>query len=181
MPLMVIVLISGLLFYERGGRIWWIWRFRLCGCGGAGNQRAHHGVDVAQKGIRRLHRWMRRLGAVHRKLDIAGEFCRRHAGGERNLVAADRAADRCRDLCIVQHGIMLVEVARLDEMFGEQLLDMRRTGEGRDHRLQPRCRERNHDVGQRLAGALGLFGRGLARGERVLMHALDHSAEQRFL
>ena len=102
------------------------------GCGdGAGDQRAHHGVDIAQEGFRRLHRGIRRLGAMDGKLDIAGEFCRRHAGGEREFLAADGAADGGGDLRVVQHGVMLVEIARLDQMFGEQLLDMRRTGEAR--------------------------------------------------
>src|SRR5205823_6190473 len=77
--------------------------------------------------------------------------------------------------------VFLVEVARLQEMFGEQFLDMGRAIERSGQLPELGGDRRDQNVGK--AAAL-LLGGGCCRdlgGERVLMQPYDDGAKQRFL
>ena len=73
------------------------------------------------------------------------------------------------------------EVARLQQMLGEQFLDMRRALERGDELRQPCRQPRDQDIGEPESGFLRRGDRRGFRRERALMHMLDHGAEQRFL
>ena len=96
------------------------------------------------------------------------------------LLAADARNGRGK-LLRISGGIFLVEVAGLQQMFGEQLLDMGRAIERLGQLAELRADGGDEDIGK----AAALFLRGSCRldfgGERVLMQSFDDGAEQRFL
>ena len=78
-----------------------------------------------------------------------------HVFGKHELLLAADPLDRGRDLLAHSSGrIFLVEVARLQQMFGEQLFDMGRTVERREHLPEPRGDLGHDDIGKAAAGLL---------------------------
>src|SRR5205085_4322176 len=75
----------------------------------------------------------------------------------------------------------LVEVARLQEMFGEQFLDMGRAVERSGQLPELGGDRRDENISKAAALLLGGAGRRDLGGERVLMQPFDDGAEQRFL
>ncbi len=67
----------------------------------------------------------------------------------------------------IEPGIFLVEVAGLQQMFGEQLLDMGRALERRDELPQPRGNPGDENVGEAAAGFLRGVRRRDLGGERA--------------
>ena len=89
--------------------------------------------------------------------------------------------DRRRAVSGVEAGVFLVEVARLSEMFGEQLLDMGRAVERRDELPEPRDDAGDENIGKAAAGLFRSVNSRDLGGQRALMQPFDDGAEQRFL
>jgi len=119
---------------------------------GAGDQHPRHDGEIADECVGRLHPGVWPIGAVDRHLDAARKLLRRHAARQRKTLLAADPLDRRRTVGGVKAGIFLVEVARLQQMFGEQLLDMGRTVERGDELLKPRGNSGDQDIGQAAAG-----------------------------
>ena len=95
----------------------------------AGDQHPQHRGELVQESIERLHRRVGGFGPVDCHLDATCELLDRNAAYEFQFLCPADARDRCGDLSSEAGRIGLVEVAGLREMFGEQLLQMRRTFE----------------------------------------------------
>ena len=118
---------------------------------------------------------------MERHLDAAREISRAHAGCENEPLLAAGAFDRRGQLPGLEGCVLLIEVAGLREMFGEQLLDMGRALQWRDQLGEPRGDFGNQYIGEVAAGLFrGLGGSDFGR-ERVLVQPFDDGAEQRFL
>ena len=120
------------------------------------------------------------FGAVDRHLDVSRKIARRR-GIEREVLFAADACDRFHELLGIGGGVFLVEVAGLQQMFGEQFLDMGRAIERGGQLPELGADRRHEDVGEAAAFVLGGAGRGDFGGERFLMQPFDDGAEQRFL
>jgi len=96
------------------------------------------------------------------------------------LLAAD-PFDRRATLRDIEPGIFLIEIAGLDQMFGEQLLDVGRAVERSDHLPEPPGKLGYQDVGKTSTGLLRGVCRRDFRGEGALIQPLDDGPEQRFL
>ena len=152
-----------------------------CRAHGARDQHAQHDFQILQEGIGRLHRGVGGFRAVDRHLDAACKLARCHAGAQRQALLAADARNGRGKLLGIQGGVFLVEVARLQEMFGEQFLDMGRAVERSGQLPEFRADRRDQNIGKAAALFLGSGGRRDLGGERVLMQPFDDGAEQRFL
>jgi hypothetical protein len=96
------------------------------------------------------------------------------------LLAAD-ARDRRGELIRIERGIFLVEVAGLQQVLGEQLLDMGRSIE-RGGQLPELCGDgTDEDIGQAATGVFRGRGGGDFGGKRLFMQPFDDRTEQGFL
>src|SRR5229473_2239621 len=123
---------------------------------------------------------MHGFGPADGHLDAAGQAAGGHVfGKDQPLLAAD-PFDRRDQLLAIETGMFLIEIAGLDQMLGEQLLDMRRAVERRDELPEPRCNLGYQDIGETASGLVGGVCRRDFRGEGVLVQLFDDGAEQRF-
>ncbi len=86
-----------------------------------------------------------------------------------------------RELLRIGGGVFLVEVAGLQQVLGEQLLDMGRAIERGGQLSELGGDRRDQDVGEAAAVVFGGAGCGNFGGEGLFMQPFDHGAEQRFL
>ena len=149
--------------------------------GRAGHQRSQHDFKILEEGLGRLHRRMHGFGPADGHLDAAGEAAGGHVFGKAQPLLAADPFDRRDQLLAIETGMFLIEIAGLDQMLGEQLLDMRRAVERCDELPEPRGNFGYQDIGETASGLVGGVCRRDFRGERVLMQLFDDGAEQRFL